>query len=389
DGAPRWQRQLGIIPSSAPVSTQAGLLLVDGDGGAVSVPATGVSLPSATTTASPEWIAAPPIDGITSPTKVIPSPDGKTVFTISTTGEGEIAKWVIRRAVNGKFDRQSIVKAKGEIAGTPAFFNGTLLIPAADGFIYRLVIAGRVDEDSLVAGPKWLLSRNVENPECFVAPIANETFLTSDGGKILKRWTWPAGGTYLDDNASWNIRQRIASAPLVLSTAGKPTRLLVADVTGGIWLYGLDRGDTPIRRWIPGKTLALPPGKVSPHFAEQHDASGRQLAAYTVNAKKLVCLDVDADEPRWIASMKDDAASNLVGSPLAFGLGRWLTTDLGGRVSILNAENGQPELTREVGLPGAVPETIGVPIGDNRVLVPLNDGSAAIVNLASEPKAKE
>jgi len=219
---------------------------------------------------------------------------------------------------------------------------------------------GRGVADTLTAGPKWLLNRNVADPECFIVALTNETFLTSDGGKILKRWNWPAGGGWADDNASWSVRERIASAPLVLpAAAGKPARMLVADATGGIWLYALDRSDSLLRRWIPGKTLALPGGKVSPQFGVQVDSAGRQLAAYTVSDKKIVCLDVDADEPRWVAAMKDDAASNIVGTPYPAADGRWLITDLGGRVSILNAESGQPELTREVGLPGAVPATAG------------------------------
>ena len=188
-------------------------------------------------------------------------------------------------------------------------------------------------------------------------------------------------------DASWAIRERIANAPLVLPAAsGKPARLLVADATGGIWLYALDRGDSPLRRWIPGKTLALPGGKVSPQFGLQTDSSGRQLAAYTVNEKRIVCLDVDADDPRWVAALKDEAASKIVGTPSSAGEGRWLVTDLGGRVAILNADSGVPVFTREVGLPGAVPATAGVPLGENRVLVPLSDGSAAIVDLTPDDK---
>ena len=388
DGEPRWQRQLGIIPTSAPVRTDAGVLLVDGDGGAVSIPAAGVGVSKVAIKAAPEWTAAPPIDGVTQPTQIATSDDGKTSFTITPTGEGAVAKWVIRRVANGKFNHAGSVNAPAALAGLPAVANGTLLIPAADGFIYRLVIGdGRGVADTLAPGPKWLLNRNVADPECFVVSLTNETFLTSDGGKVLKRWNWPARAGWVDDNASWAMRERIANAPLVLpAAAGKPARLLVADATGGIWLYSLDRGDTPLRRWKPGVTLALPGGKVSPRFGLQVESTGRQLAAYTVNEKTIVCLDVDADEPRWVAVLKDEAASKVVGTPASAGEGRWLVTDLGGRVAILNAETGQPMLVREVGLPGAVPATAGVPLGENRVLVPLSDGSAALVDLTPEKK---
>ncbi len=390
DGAPLWQRQLGMLPSAAPLRTDAGLLLVDGDGGAAAVPATALAMSNGTANAAPEWIAASPIDGVSQPTQAVASADGKIVFTITPTGEGATAKWVIRRAVNGKFDHTGSVDAKGGLAGLPAVFNGTLLIPASDGIVYRLVMGdGRGRKDTLVAGPTWLLSRNVADPVCFIVPLAGDGFLTSDGGKLLKRWLWPMTGSWLDDNASWKLRERIAGMPLLLpAAAGKPARMLVADATGAVGLYGFDR-DEPIRRWVPGKTAALPTGKVALHFATQVDPAGRQLALYTVNSKSIVCLDVDADEPRWVTPARDDAAANIVGTPAPLGGGRWLATDLGGRVSILNADTGQAELTRAVGLPGAVPQTAGVLTGTDRVLVPLSDGSAAIVSIAGESKAKE
>lgn len=380
DGEPLWQRQLGIIPSAAPIKTDAGLLMVDGDGGAIAIPAAAASA----IRPAPEWIAAPPIDGVSGPTRLIATPDGKLAFTLTPVGEGAVAKWIIRRATNGKFDHTGSVTAPAPLAGLPAIINGTLLVPAADGFIHRLVIGnGTSIEDKLTPGPKWQLARGGETPKCFITVLSNETFLTSDGGKLLKRWNWPAGGGgWADDNASWTVRAPISAAPLVLpAAAGKPARMLVADATGGMSLYALDRPD-PLRRWIPGVTPALPTGRVAPHFAFQTDATGRQLVAYTVDEKKVVCLDVDADDPKWITAGGEDAASHLVGSPVSAGGGRWLVTDLGGRIAVLNAEAGQAVLTKEVGLPGAVPAVAAVLLDPAHALVPLSDGTAALVDLA-------
>jgi hypothetical protein len=341
-----------------------------------------VLAPGVATTAPVEWTTAPPIDGVTDTARVIASPDGKTIFTVTPAGEGPLAKWIIRRARNGKFDHFGSVPAKGKLAGLPAFVNDTLLIPASDGFIYRLVLGdGRGVEDKLVGGPKWLLGRpEGQNPICFIVPLTVDTFLTSDGAKVLKRWNWPSTGSFADDNASWTLRNPIANAPLLIpAAAGKPARMLLADTTGGVWLYSLERSDAPLRSWIPGRTLVIPNGKVSDTFSSQTDAAGRQVVAYTVNDRKVVCLDIDSDEPRWVASTKDDAASSMVGSPTPMGNGIWLVTDLGGRVALLTPETGQAFLTREISLPGAVPQTAGVDFGNNRVLVPLSDGSAAIV----------
>jgi hypothetical protein len=389
DGEPRWQRQLGLIPAAAPIPSGDSLLLVDEDGGAVAVPANGLMIPKAATAAAAEWVAAGPADGVSGPTQVATSPDGKTVFTVTPTGSGGTAKWVIRRLVNGKVDHTGSVNAPGTLAGRPVLMGGALLIPASDGFVHKLVLGdGRVRQDSLVGGPKWLLDRRGTDPRCFLVPLTDDTFLASDGGKVLKRWRWAAGGAE-EGNARWEFRERIATPPVVLPAAGtRPARLLVADSTGGVWLYALNRTDEPIRRWVPGRTATLPGGKVLSAFAVQTDAAGRQVAAYTVDGKQVVVLNLDADEPLRVTPAVDDAGTLLVGTPQAAGDGRWLLTDLSGRVAVLDAESGKLVTARQVGLPGAVPATAGVPAGD-RVVVPLSDGTAAVVEMADmNPKAE-
>jgi hypothetical protein len=287
-------------------------------------------------------------------------------------------------------DHEGSTTAPAPLAGQPVAFNGSLLLPAGDGSIYRLTLGdGRSRKDHLDRGPTWRLDHRVTNPVCFLLPVTGDAFLASDGGKVLKRWSWPAGG-WVDDGMKWEVRQPVAAPPLLLPPAGgKPARLLVADTTGGVWLYGLDRTDPPLRRWVPGKTVALPGGKVSSGFAVQTDPAGRQLAAYTVDGKHLVCLDLDADQPRWVISTGDDPGRAVVGLPHPMGDGRWLATDLSGRISVLDADTGRPVVTREVGLPGAVAQTPGVPVGDSRVLVPLSDGSAAVVELQDKGKQAE
>jgi len=380
DGAPRWQRQLGLILSTPPLRTAAGTLVVDGDGAAVTVPE------AAAAKTEPTWIAASPLDGLSRPTVTAASPDGKLAFTLSPTGDGAVAKWIIRRATNGKFDHAGSVNAPGELAGQPVVFNGTLLIPASDGFIHRLVIGdGRGVPDKLAGGPKWLLKSAGEKPECFLLPLANDLFIASDGGKTLKRWAWPAGGGVADDNASWTLREAVAVAPVLLpGVAGKPARLIAADITGGVTLFGLDRTDNLIRRWVPGVTAALPQGRIASDIGVHTDAAGRSLVAYAVNRKQIVCVDVDADAPKWITPAVDDAGAAIVGSPVPLADGRWLVTDLGGRVMTLAADTGAVLLKVDAGLPGAVPQTAAVPLGAARALVPLSDGSAALVELSEK-----
>jgi hypothetical protein len=64
--------------------------------------------------------------------------------------------------------------------------------------------------------------------------------------------------------------------------------------------------------------------------------------------------------------------------------GSWLVTDRSGAVTLRAADTGRVVASAAVGLPGAVPAAAGVPAGD-KVLVPLSDGSAAVI----QPAAKE
>lgn len=388
DGKFLWQRQLGVVPSSDPVLIAGGVVLVDADGGVVAVPPEGAAAARGVTRTPAGWVVAMTPPAASGPTAMITAADGKTVFTVTPGGTGDATKWVIRRATGGKVDHTGTVTAPAALAGRPGVINGTLLLPAADGFVYRLVLGdGRLKPDALIQGPPWA-DRRLSNPQCYLTVVGEDTFLTSDGGRRMSRWAWPAGGSWADGNGRWEVRERIATPPLLLpSVGGRPARLLVGDATGGVWLYSLDRGDPPIRRWLPGRTALLPAGKVS-EFATQTDAAGRQMVVYTVNRKRLVCIDVDRDDLRWVTEPGGET-SDVVGSAQPAGDGRWLSTDLTGRVTIYDGETGRAVAVKEVGLPGAVPATAAVFIGDGRAVVPLSDGSAAVVEFTAPKEPKE
>ena len=392
DGEPRWQRQLGVMPAAAPLPVENGLLLVDEAGGATVVP-TGAALAPGVAKAA-DGAVAPGVDAVTGPTLVAASADGRTVFTVTPARPADAAVWVVRRVVAGKVEHGGTVTAPAALAGSPVVLNGMLLLPAADGFVYRLTPGdGRAKPDALAPGPRWWIDRKEATPTCYLTAAGDDAFLSSDGGRNLVRWVWPAGGAWTDGAARWDGRERVAAPPLVVPAAGgRAARLLVADATGGVFLYALDRGDAPLRRWVPGRTPSLPGGKVSAGFGLHTDPAGRQTACYVVDGTRLVALDVDRDDPRWVVGLGDDAGAAAVGVPHPAADGRWLVTTLGGRVAWHDGETGAAGVTREVGLPGAVPATAGVPAGGGRVLVPLSDGTAAVVEfapVAPEPKAKE
>lgn len=161
-------------------------------------------------------------------------------------------------------------------------------------------------------------------------------------------------------------------------------------MTGSVWLYAAGKGGTPLRRWRPDG-VTIPNGTPTGRFAVQADADGRQRVAYAVGVRAegadraetraVVGLDPDRDAVLWVARSSDDAGGVLVGSPQPAGDGRWLVTDLAGRVLVLDPATGKPAVTIDVGLPGAVPGSAAVTAAPGRVLCPLSDGSAAVIVL--------
>src|SRR5262249_40459487 len=198
--------------------------------------------PGQNSAAPPVWgIADAPVN-VTSPTVVAVSADGKTVFTVTPVlvreNNKDIPKFVVRRVVNGEKNHDGIVNAPAALAGPPVLLGESLLIPAADGFVYRHVPGtGRLNPDMLVAGPPWAGERRSADAVCCLTPLSDGAFLVSDGSKKLTRWEWPASGKW-NQGGTWELSERPAGPGLLLPAgAGGSPRLLIADVTGSVWLY--------------------------------------------------------------------------------------------------------------------------------------------------------
>jgi len=385
DGEPRWQRQLGLVPGGAPVATGDGLLLADEDGGVVGIPAAAVTAqannPTTVVATGLGGIVASGPGGATGPTAVATGPGGR-VFTVTPTAGEKGPQWAVRVYVNGAATSSAVFPAPGALAGVPLALNEALLIPASDGSIHRYSPA---DAKGLARGPTWLTDRRGGDPVCYLVALDGDRFAASDGGRALNRWQWPAGGMWSSGDLRWEVRDRVASVPAYLAAAeGRPARLLIAEATGGVWLFPADRGGPASRSWLPGRTVSLPGGRVGPFGVS---AAGR--VCYAVEGKAdertaarwLVSLDADRADPAWVAEVAEPA----VGAPVPLPDGRWLVTDRAGGVTARASDTGRAVGEASVGLPGAIPVGAGVPAGA-AVLVPLTDGSAAVVPL---PAAKE
>lgn len=388
-GEVRWQRQLGLVPAkmsvdqfAPPVAQGERFVLVDEDGGIVAVPvATGVAA-GQTVAAPASWVVAAAPANATGPTVVVSTPDGTSVYTLTpVTREGP--KFIIRHVADGKITREDEVPAPGTIAGQPAVVGGSLLIPTSDSFVNRYIPGDGVSRTgSLVAGPAWLGERKLPNATCGITPLSDSTFVTSDGSKKLSRWDWPATpNAKWNPTGSWELREAVAGPGIALPPAdpGGAPRFIVADTTGGVWMFANDRPGQPVRRWRPGGGSVIPGGKPSSGFASQ--PTGVSIGvAYIVDGKVAAAVDPNREDPLWAVPTGQDTSAIIQGAPQAAGANRWVVTDLAGRVVVLDGTNGEVVATQTVGLPGAVPATASG-VAANSALTPLSDGSAVVIEL--------
>lgn len=384
-GELRWQRQLGVMPAASAIPQGDGLLLVAEDGGILAIPDASVAAPGRATAAPAGWVIASPPEHASGPTTLALSADGATLFTVTPVvaidGQNANPRFLIRRVADGKVVHEGSVNAPGSLAGSPVVLGGALLLPLDDGFVHRHAPGTRPNPDTLSAGPKWEIERRGSIAQCHITPLTASSFLTNDGGRKLTKWSWPAGGAWNPGGASWELRERPADAGVVLAPAAGSSgpRLLIADVTGSLWLFDTARSGKPIRRWQPG--IGIPGGEPSSSIVLQTDATGRTVAAYTVAGKFLVNIDPERDLPLWSVNTGEEPESALVGPPQPGGKGRWIATSLAGKVVVYDIASGKPTATLETGLPGSVPAVASGLLGTDSVLVSLSDGSSVVLRL--------
>ncbi len=385
DGELRWQRQLGVVPAAPPIPQPDGLLLVAEDGGLVLTPTTTGAAAGRNLAAPATWVIAAAPENVTAPTAVAVSADLQTLFTVTPVLSREdqklMPKYVIRRVSAGKVVHEGSVTAPGTLVGVPIIVGDALLIPVSDGIVYRHVPGtGRVKPDTLVPGPPWSSERRSADSSCYLTPLAGTAFLTNDASKKLARWDWPATGGW-NPAGAWEMRERPAGPGLLLSAGGpmNAARLLIADVTGSVWLYPGDRGGQHLRRWRPGS--GLPAGKPTSPFVLHSGEDGKVVVAYTVENRYLVSLNPEQELPLWSTRSGESAEGVLVGPPQALGNTHWLVTELSGGVTLFDQATGKASATLGIGLPGAVPATSASALGTTAVLIPLSDASSVVLPL--------
>jgi hypothetical protein len=391
DGAVRWQRQLGAIPAAPPFSVGDGLLLASRDGGILKIPAAteATNELGQTKVAPTSWVVATPPENATSTTSVAASADGKTLYTVTQITAIEnlkpVAKWFVRKVVDGKVVHEGTVNAPTLLNGQPAYLIGapvvlgeSLLLPLATGNVYRHKAGtSRSNPDTLVEGPLWSTDHRIDaSSKCYITPLLGDAFLTNDGAKKVSRWEWEREGKW-KPSGSWDLPIPPAGPGLLIPAANptSPPQIMIADVSGSIWLYPNDLG-AKARSWRPGSS-GIPSGRPTSALKMQKGAGGRCIVAYTVDDRTVVWIDPEQPKPVRIETSGEDVEASIVGGPQPLDNGRWSIADLSGRLTLFGPNSEKTVVT--VRAPGAIPSSGTALLNNSTLLAPMSDGSTVIL----------
>jgi hypothetical protein len=247
------------------------------------------------------------------------------------------------------------------------------LLPLADGNLYRLNLTER--RGPLELGPPWRGERLPADSVCYLAAINDDEFYSTDGAREVVRRQWMATSKLFGVQGRLKFAERPAATPVVLPDS--PPRLVIGDGQGKLTMVNGNRLTLPaLQTWRPGAKNNLPAGPITDGLRLVNSADGSVRIVYTANGK-LVWLPPDSETAEWVGPAPLKA---LEGSPVLDGT-RILLTDRAGVVRVADARTGK--LTgEEFRLTGSHAfAAAAVPVGANRILVPLADGTVVLGEL--------
>lgn len=266
---------------------------------------------------------------------------------------------IVRRiASDGAISEQRLT-APAPVGGRVGVSPRAAVVPLSNGQLVRAT----PDRGKPVAGPTW--RKAGANPELPGAVIwwHDDVYLVFDGSRRVTPLRWGDEGDFDLQTAHSHERPRRLIAPPVI-IPGESPRAVVADVTGTVALLKGDRLDVE-RTWRFGGDLpiSLPPIEVA------------GLVCLARGGTELIALRPDAAEPAWRFALAD---AEWVGAPTAV-RDDVIAADSIGRLWAFGPNGSRRVLSLPAGL-----VAVGTPagLGPDRVLVPLFDGSAVIVELA-------
>ncbi|HXG10005.1 MAG TPA: PQQ-binding-like beta-propeller repeat protein [Gemmataceae bacterium] len=375
DGQVRWQRQLGLVCQGEPLVLGREVIAVDQGGGLFRFdPAQHPPEAGFPWQVGGQSVAGPLADLPGARPYLLPGPDGASAYEIAPAGEG--TGLVVRHYQPGKDGQKSsvaehVVDLRAPLAGEPALSAEGVLLPLADGSIWRLNLPP--DGSPAQAGPDWRGTRSPVGLQPYVVWLTEQDLLTTDGGRGLWRWRWPRGGVWHQlpkekdpRNPTLELPARIVAPPVVLRSGDKADpQVCIADADGHVWLVRL-KGDglDPVRHWeLDGRITA------GPFLRGGH-------VGCVVDRRRLVWLDPTEDRPLWEYTSEGEG---IVGQPQLIE-GLVLVADQSGKFVGLDPATGQPRGSYTLRA-NAAPAAAPVAFGPGRAFAPLTDGTVLLLSL--------
>jgi hypothetical protein len=392
DGTVLWQTQLGLVCQGAPLHLAVGggpaepLLLALDQGG--SLFALDPSQP--TWRSRDPWLADPHrshavapslTDNPRVPSLLLPGPDGRSILEIACPGAGthlhvRQVEWAGKERRLKHNDR--LVPLPSALAGTPAVVGKLLLVPLAGGSLARLSLPIPADA-RLEEGPSWRPALGSPDSLGHVVALGGDLFLTTDGGRGLTCWEWPAGKPWqalmaMGDNPTLTLQDRVVSAPAVLpAVAGKPPRVCVADSNGAVTLLSVRGGGA-----LESKQTWDLRGQVTAGPFVRSAADGEPRIGCVVDGRRLVWLDPRKPEPEPVWEYQ--AKNTVIGQPQVVE-GVLVVADQSGHIAGLDLATGRPVGPGHALRGSVVPAASPAAFGPQRLFVPLSDGTAVLLTM--------
>jgi hypothetical protein len=317
-----------------------------------------------------KWVMATPFTKLVSTPILMKSPDGKSGYVIAVTESEEGLRFMLRRYADGVVGTRS-VPIPAPLAGNPIFMGSMMVIPLANGSIYRISLSKEMT--TAEEGPTWRNERLTPEVICTLAAISEEEFLSTDGNRSMVRWHWPADQNVFETKGRLNWTEKLLNSMSVIKVNDTP-HVAVADVKGAVSLWDINKPTKPVRIWRGAEKGTIPTSNVTygPFVV------GSNLG-YMISSGHLVCISPTEDSPKWISKpLVEGTSEGLIGQPSILG-DKLILTNRSGRVSEVNLQTGE-RIAAGWSLVGNVaPSSAPIPADEKHLLVPLTDGTLLLV----------
>ncbi|HVA48392.1 MAG TPA: PQQ-binding-like beta-propeller repeat protein [Pirellulales bacterium] len=259
-----------------------------------------------------------------------------------------------------------VLQPPAEVLGRPCLLAGALAAVCSDGLLHRIAAGGAaadVNDQPFV----WSIAAQPSGTAISVTPAGHETVLVCDG-RVLRRLQYQARGSvgqWLEIGESYAAEGMLTGRPLVYGE-----HIFIAGVSGTVEVHDAYDPAHVVHRW----SLAGRP------TSELFVRAGRVLVV--IDQSVIVSLTAAADEladgPNWASERRPGA---ICGQPPAHG-DTLIVTDASGTICGLNMDDGKTVWQTRLA-EGQAPAAAAVASAEGFLLVPLVDGTLAVVPLPS------